>query len=242
MPATPLPRRSHSSRKAPTRSQIRRMHHVVQPSRSAGLAKTRAPRIFLSMPPPGAITSGPKWLAIASTSFAARKKELVRQRVSIEHGDAGALENPAYRRFPGGDPAGEPDPKHALLGARCPAGDGKSDGVCQQHCDGEWSDSTGNRGVGGRPFPHRHRMDITDQGVPVPPEAASRLSSSPKKSRTSSSVVARFIPTSTTTAPSRMASAPIIAGRPIAVQRMSASRHTAGRSRVREWQTVTVAC
>ena len=50
------------------------------------------------------------------------------------------------------------------------------------------------------------------------------------------------MPTSITTAPSRTCSGPIIPARPTAATRTSASRHTAARSRVREWQTVTVAC
>src|SRR5450759_891034 len=51
----------------------------------------------------------------------------------------------------------------------------------------------------------------------------------------------RLMPTSMTTAPSFTYSGPIIFGRPIAATRMSASRHTAGRSAVLLWQYVTVA-
>src|SRR6476620_3368997 len=51
----------------------------------------------------------------------------------------------------------------------------------------------------------------------------------------------RLTPTSMTVAPGFTMSPVIISGRPTAAIRMSASRVTAGRSRVREWQTVTVA-
>ena len=51
----------------------------------------------------------------------------------------------------------------------------------------------------------------------------------------------RFIPTSTTVAPGFTQSARTISGRPTAAIRTSASRQAAARSRVREWQTVTVA-
>src|ERR1041385_126254 len=49
------------------------------------------------------------------------------------------------------------------------------------------------------------------------------------------------MPTSTTTAPGRTMPASRNAGRPMATMRMSALRVIAGRSREREWQTVTVA-
>src|ERR1035441_2031953 len=52
----------------------------------------------------------------------------------------------------------------------------------------------------------------------------------------------RLVPTSMTVAPWRMKSRVIMAGRPMAATRISASRHTAGRSGVLEWQMVTVAC
>ena len=51
----------------------------------------------------------------------------------------------------------------------------------------------------------------------------------------------RFMPTSITTAPGLTASAPSSRGTPTAATRTSARRQTAARSRVREWQTVTVA-
>ena len=51
----------------------------------------------------------------------------------------------------------------------------------------------------------------------------------------------RFVPTSITTAPSPTMSAVTRPGEPTAATSTSASRHTAARSRVREWQCVTVA-
>ena len=51
----------------------------------------------------------------------------------------------------------------------------------------------------------------------------------------------RFMPTSITVAPGLTQSAPTISARPTAAIRTSARRQTAARSRVREWQTVTVA-
>ena len=50
----------------------------------------------------------------------------------------------------------------------------------------------------------------------------------------------RLMPTSTTVAPGLIQSPRIISGRPTAATRMSAVRHRAGRSRVREWAMVTV--
>ena len=50
------------------------------------------------------------------------------------------------------------------------------------------------------------------------------------------------MPTSMTVAPGRMNSPVIMAGRPMAATRISASRQTAARSGVFEWQMVTVAC
>ena len=51
----------------------------------------------------------------------------------------------------------------------------------------------------------------------------------------------RFMPTSMTTAPSLIQSPLISSGTPTAAIRTSARRHTSARSRVREWQVVTVA-
>ena len=62
---------------------------------------------------------------------------------------------------------------------------------------------------------------------------------SPRRRRGPSSV--RLVPTSITTAPSRTMSAVTSPGDPTAAISTSASRQTAGRSRVREWQCVTVA-
>ena len=51
-----------------------------------------------------------------------------------------------------------------------------------------------------------------------------------------------MVPTSITAAPGFTKSGVTNPGRPMAATRMSAAEATAGRSRVREWQTVTVAC
>ena len=51
-----------------------------------------------------------------------------------------------------------------------------------------------------------------------------------------------LVPTSTTAAPGLTNAGVTNPGRPIAATRMSASAATRGRSTVREWQTVTVAC
>jgi hypothetical protein len=76
----------------------------------------------------------------------------------------------------------------------------------------------------------------TGVNAPARPMTAS-ASTSPTRLPFSSGVV----PTSTTTAPGVTCSAPSIRGRPTAATRMSASLVRAARSRVREWQTVTVA-
>ena len=52
----------------------------------------------------------------------------------------------------------------------------------------------------------------------------------------------RLMPTSITTAPGLMNSPVTKAGFPMAATRISPSRATAGRSRVLEWQMVSVAC
>ena len=80
---------------------------------------------------------------------------------------------------------------------------------------------------------------------PTPPGTgviapATSLTASNSTSPTSPSSV-RLVPTSITVAPGLTISAPTSRGEPTAATRMSAREQTAGRSRVREWQTVTVA-
>ena len=74
-------------------------------------------------------------------------------------------------------------------------------------------------------------------GVILPATAAAESKST---SPTSPSSV-RFMPTSITVAPGLIQSPLTISGRPTAAIKTSARRQTAARSRVREWQTVTVA-
>ena len=80
---------------------------------------------------------------------------------------------------------------------------------------------------------------------PTPPGTgviapATSLTGSKSTSPTRPSSV-RLVPTSITVAPGLTISAPTIRGEPTAATRMSAREQTAARSRVREWQTVTVA-
>ena len=79
--------------------------------------------------------------------------------------------------------------------------------------------------------------DAAGTGVSHP--ATSAASAPPTSPRRPSSV--RFIPTSTTAAPGLIQSPRTISGRPTAATSTSAWRQRAGRSRVREWATVTVA-
>ena len=69
-----------------------------------------------------------------------------------------------------------------------------------------------------------------------------RGESGPNSAATRSRSVIREVPTSITVAPRFTKSAVTKPGRPMAATRMSAADATAGRSRVREWHTVTVAC
>src|SRR5579872_133397 len=70
---------------------------------------------------------------------------------------------------------------------------------------------------------------------------SSRLEFPAKNLWNSAGSVTVFMPTSITVAPGFTKSRVIIPARPMAATRMSALRHTAGRSCVFEWQTVTVA-
>ena len=70
---------------------------------------------------------------------------------------------------------------------------------------------------------------------------ASRFSWPARRSSARTGSVIRLIPTSITTAPSLTKSPRTRPGRPTEATSRSASRQTAARSRVREWQTVTVA-
>src|SRR6185369_14008375 len=94
------------------------------------------------------------------------------------------------------------------------------------------------------------RMSMAIVIGPTPPgtgviapatSAASAKATSPTKRPLPSSVGMRLIPTSMTVAPGLIQSPRTISGRPIAATTMSARRTTSGRSRVREWQMVTVA-
>jgi hypothetical protein len=81
---------------------------------------------------------------------------------------------------------------------------------------------------------------------PTPPgtgeiQAALGSTSSKRTSPTSPPSSLRWMPTSTTTAPSPTYSAPTISRLPAATMSTSARRVTADNSRVREWQSVTVA-
>ena len=80
---------------------------------------------------------------------------------------------------------------------------------------------------------------------PTPPGtgviAAATSAAASKSTSPQSPSSLRFMPTSMTTAPGLIASAPSRRGTPTAATRTSARLQTAARSRVREWQTVTVA-
>ena len=97
--------------------------------------------------------------------------------------------------------------------------------VIEQACDGHWANAA------------RHRCDGAGNRL-----RRLRNSTSPTSLFFPSSVVMRLIPTSITVAPGLIQSPLIISGRPTAATRMSALRQTSGRSRVREWATVTVQC
>ena len=80
---------------------------------------------------------------------------------------------------------------------------------------------------------------------PTPPGtgviARARSAAASKSTSPTSPSSVRFVPTSITTAPSRTISPVTSRGEPTAAISTSASRQTAPRSRVREWQCVTVA-
>ncbi len=71
--------------------------------------------------------------------------------------------------------------------------------------------------------------------------SAARSAAASKSTSPTSPSSVRLIPTSITVAPGLTQSPCTIRGRPTAATRTSARRHTAGRSRVREWHIVTVA-
>ena len=77
--------------------------------------------------------------------------------------------------------------------------------------------------------------------LPCLANAASRGESGGNHARTFASSDTGLMPTSITTAPGFTKSGVTKAGLPMAATRMSAVRATAGRSRVLEWQMVTVA-
>ena len=118
---------------------------------------------------------------------------------------------------------------------------GGLDCVVHEHCDGQrtyaagdGSDCTGNFGDVG--------MHVADQRAAFLAEDCEALRKIREETfRLLAASVMRLMPTSMTVAPGRMKSGVIMPGRPMAATTMSARWTTARRSRVLEWQMVTVA-
>src|SRR5262245_51632571 len=159
-------------------------------------------------------------------------RDAVGQGVGVEAGDAAAAQHVQHVALAGRDPASQCDPKHRSSAAR--------------------SVFFSNIAIVRGPTP-------PGTGVRAPATSAtsgctSPTTTDPRRSNvsrpfapgakifsTADRSLSRLMPTSTTVAPGFTNARVTNAGRPIAATRMSASRATAGRSRVREWQIVTVA-
>ncbi len=183
----------------------------------------------------GAHDPGAEDLRDLAEGGAARRGHVPRDGVQVERVEAVAGEPPQDVGLAAGDAAGQADPQQALRRRRAAARTVFESSIAM--VSGPTPPGTGVSAPA---------TGTTDGACTSPTRACPFFSSSARREgRSSSRAVApsltRFMPTSTTTAPGLTCSARTRPAFPIAATRMSASRVTAARSRVREWQTVTVA-
>ena len=114
-------------------------------------------------------------------------------------------------------------------------------GVLQQHRDGQRPDAARDRRDARGDRGDRVEVHVADERPPAARASARMRCEARRFAGARTSEASRFMPTSTTTAPGRTKSAATKPGRPIATTSSSASRQSAGSSRVRECASVTVA-
>src|SRR5918995_87560 len=177
----------------------------------------------------------------------ARCDRRVREGVGVDGGNTVVGEPPPNPRLPRRDPAGERDRAHPARQARDMAG------LLASRASAATSVLLRSSAIVSGPTPPGTGVSAPataeTPGWTSPTTSAPRLAKAERRGdsggnsrSTSAASVTRLVPTSITVAPGFIHSGWTNAVRPMATTTRSASRTTDGRSFVREWQIVTVAC